>query len=160
MSRRMSQWRDWEEGTECPTALRGRSQFITESASNGGWMLQQVAGDGSFHTNRLSKLRSGDLCRWRLEWLDLQEETQFFRTRSSFLKAAGSHCELWVIRMNKDPRHNRCRHHLVLGPCCGGQQSRHLTLERWSRDPPKKISLHSLPFSQCCSLQASVFWRW
>ena len=34
--RRMSQCSEWERGTECPTALRGRSQFIIESASNGG----------------------------------------------------------------------------------------------------------------------------
>ena len=32
----MSQSSEWEKGTECPIALRGRSQFIIESASNDG----------------------------------------------------------------------------------------------------------------------------
>ena len=46
-------------------------------------MLQQVVGDRSVHTNRLPKLRSGDLIRCRLERLNFQEDAQFFRTRSS-----------------------------------------------------------------------------
>ena len=67
----VSQCSEWERGTECPTALRGRSQFIIESASNGGeGMSQLVTEDGTFHTYRLSKLRSDDLRRDCLERLD------------------------------------------------------------------------------------------
>ena len=58
-----------------------------------------------------------------------------------------------VINKNNDPRHNHCHHHGVLGPGCCGQQSRHLSLERWSRDLQEDI-IACTSFSECCSLHA------